>query len=50
MTKNSDEKKLKDTEIIPYEERRQLFLQKSTRNTAKRGTEGTFCFGGNGGR
>lgn len=51
MTENSEEQKLKEAGMISYEERRQLsFLQKSTINTAKRGSKGTFCFGANDGR
>lgn len=47
MTESSEEQKLKEARMISYEERSQLFLQKSTINTAKRGTRGTFCFGAN---
>lgn len=42
--------KKKEAGMISYEERRQLFLQKSTINIAKRGTRGTFCSAENGGR
>lgn len=47
MTESSEKQKLKEARMISYEERSQLFLQKSTINTAKRGTRGTFCFGAN---
>lgn len=50
MTESSEEQKLKEVGMISYEERRQLFLQNSTINTAKSSTKGTFCFGANGGR
>lgn len=50
MTESSEEQKLKEVEMIPCEERRQLFVQNSTINTAKSSTKGTFWFGANGGR
>lgn len=44
MTESSEEQKLKEARMISYEERSQLFLQKSTINTAKRGTKRHFLF------